>query len=105
MEPEFFLNTERLKSHAEELLQQKYTAQRLHQQILTAKRAADPSFAYRFDLLAAKAEGLAQFFSKLSQVMEDTSTDAELASIRARRLIEDSRLHPEEIFQTDSLEL
>ncbi len=102
MEPEFFLDTERLKAHAEELRQVKYIAQRLQQHLLLAEREADPSFAARFDSLVHAAEGLVRFFERLSEAMEDTSTEAELASLHVRRLIEDSRLDPDAIFTIDA---
>lgn len=102
MDCEYFLDSSRLQAHASDLMDGKYTAQRLQNELQRAMNYADPSFSYRFNRLITKAENLSTFFRRLSDVLDETSYEAEVVILKIQSMLEESKLDPDSIIQIDS---
>ncbi len=91
MNSEYYLDTDLLRMHADELDASARIAQRLCDEIRQVRRMGDPTFDHRCSALLSKAQGLADFYAAMARVVRNIGDDGDEVICRIRDLILDSR--------------
>lgn len=91
MDCEYFLDTDLLRIHADELDVSAHMARLLCEEINQIRRMSDPEFNNRCTDLMTKAQGLADFYAEMARVVRNIGDDGDEVICRIHNLILDSR--------------
>lgn len=89
MEQGFYADTLQLLQHSVELQEQKRMAAQLYEQLLMARRIADPAEFSCYDPLIQKTQELVYYFASMSDTIEKISTELEQLSVKIGAMFED----------------
>lgn len=105
MDWEYFLDTDLLRMHADELEVSARTARLLCDEIQQIRRLGNPEFEYRSTDLLAKAQGLADFYMAMARVVRNIGDEGDEVICRIRDLIIESRPDFSTIIRVDTTDM
>lgn len=105
MDREYFLDTDLLRIHADELDVSARAARLLCEEIHLICRLGNPEFEYRCTDLLTKAQGLADFYAAIARVVRNIGDDGDEVICRIHNLILDSRPDFNTIIRGDTTNL
>ena len=91
MDCEYFLDTDLLRIHADELDDSARAGRLLCEEIRLIRRLGNPEFDYRCADLLTKAQELAEFYAAMARVVRNIGDDGDEVIHRIHNLILDSR--------------
>lgn len=89
MEQGFYADTLQLLQHSIEIQEQKRVAAQLQEMLLMARRIANPVEYSCYDLLIQKTQGLVDYFTVMSDTIENISVELEQLSVKIGVMFED----------------
>ena len=95
MDGELFLNSKEISTHKDHILEEKYTAQRLRDNIDSVRRMVpdqlivDRELVRQFQLLSEKLDMAVRFYSALYSAMDDLYLETDVLSGKIGLLLED----------------
>lgn len=101
MDCEYFLDTDLLRIHADELDASAHTARLLCEEIRQIRQLCNPEFDYRCNDLLMKAQGLADFYAAMARVVRNIGDDGDEVICRIQNLILDLRPDFSTVIQGD----
>ena len=91
-----------MQAHVSLLEEEKRFAERLCREIERIKLLANESHTPEIMKLLTDAEGLHRFFSASATVMDENSREAELTIRRIHSMLEENRMHAENVIHLDA---